>query len=274
MDESIEFEKSILPVSSGFVSRSRSAPYLSVVIPAYNEAARIRPYLDSIRLYLDSEYSDQSEVLVVDDGSRDGTTELVREVAASWPALRLIRHEMNTGKGSAVRTGVRAARGRRILFADADGATPIEEERRLSRALAEGASVAAASRYLEGSGVHRDRNFRREAASAVFRGFAKVLVGVGVKDTQCGFKMFEAAAAKSLFEQSRESGYLFDIEVLALAKRGGWPVREIAVNWSEKPGSKVRFVRDSLRMFAGLWRLRRRLRSLPTPAPFERRKAA
>ena len=248
---------------------------LSVVIPAYNEAARIGPYLAAIREYLDAEYPRNYEVLVVDDGSADGTVALVKRVGLDWPQLHTIGLGTNRGKGAAVRTGVLAAKGRRILFADADGATPIEEERRLSIAIAHGAKVAAGSRYVPGPGVHRERNRKREAASAVFRTAARVLVGVGVKDTQCGFKMFEAQLGRMLFEQSRETGYLFDIEVLSLAKRLGLQVAEVAVNWSEQPGSKVRFVRDSLRMFAGLWRLRRRLRTVaPVPVLAETRRAA
>lgn len=250
-------------------------PVLSVVIPAYNEAARLGPYLVAIRGYLDAAYPRVYEVIVVDDGSKDGTAALVERAGAEWPGLRLIRLPHNRGKGAAVRTGVLAAKGRRILFADADGATPIEEERRLSRAIAGGASVAAASRYAPGPGVSRERNRRREAASTIFRTAARVLVGVGVKDTQCGFKMFEARAGRTLFEHSLETGYLFDIEVLALAKHFGYEVAEVAVNWSEQPGSKVRLVRDSLRMFAGLWRLRRRLRTMPAvPLRVDERKAA
>lgn len=249
-------------------------PRLSVVIPAFNEAARIGRYLGEIREYLDTAYPREAEILVADDGSTDGTAELVARVAAGWSALRLIRLDRNRGKGAAVRAGVLAARGRRILFADADGATPIAEEWRLTRALSGGAAVAAASRCVPGVGVVRDRNRVRDAVSGVFRSAAAILVGVGIRDTQCGFKMFESTAAKYLFGQSQECGYLFDIEVLALARRNGYSVAEVAVNWSEKAGSKVRVVRDSLRMFAGLWRLRRRLRALPASKPAERKQAA
>ena len=250
-------------------------PVLSVVIPAFNEEARIGPYLAAIREYLDAEYPREYEVLVVDDGSADGTVALVERIGLDWPQLHTISLGTNRGKGAAVRTGVLAAKGRRILFADADGATPIEEERRLSMAIANGAGVAAGSRYLPGPGVHRERNRKREAASAVFRTAARVLIGVGVKDTQCGFKMFEAHVGRTLFERSQENGYLFDIEVLARARRLGMQVAEVAVNWSEQAGSKVRFVRDSLRMFAGLWRLRRRLRTVaPAPTLAETRRAA
>lgn len=250
------------------------SPQLAVVIPAYNEAARIGPYLADIRDHL-AGYSGGAEVLVVDDGSQDDTADLVRAVARGWPELRLIRLGANSGKGAAVRAGVLASAARRVLFADADGATPISEEWRLTAALAKGAAVAVGSRYLPGPGVTRERNLKRAAAGGVFRFAARTLVGVGVRDTQCGFKMFTADAARLLFGTGRETGYLFDVELLALAERFGLPVAEVAINWSEKPGSKVRFVRDSARMFAGLWRLRRQLRTVPVPAlPAADRKAA
>lgn len=237
-------------------------PELSVVLPAFNEAARLGPYLADVRAYLARAYPHAHEVIVVDDGSTDGTADLVRRHAAGW-RLRLLGHTANRGKGAAVRTGVLAARGRRVLFADADGATPIGEVRRLSAALDRGAAVAVGSRHVPGPGVVRERNPRRAAAGWVFRRAVRGLVGVGVADTQCGFKLFTAAAARELFAAGAEAGYLFDVELLALAERLGYPVAEVAVNWAERPGSKVRLVRDSARMFAGLWALRRRLRAVP-----------
>jgi dolichyl-phosphate beta-glucosyltransferase len=248
---------------------------LSVVLPAYNEAARLGPVLADCRAYLDAAYPAAYEVLVVDDGSTDRTADLVRAAAAGWPELRLIGYGPNRGKGAAVRAGVLAAAGRRVLFADADGATPIAEERRLAAALDRGAAVAVGSRAVPGPGVRRERNPRRAAAGWVFRRAVRALVGVGVRDTQCGFKLFDGPAGRALFAAGAEAGYLFDVELLALAERSGLAVAEVAVNWSERPGSKVRFVRDSWRMFAGLWGLRRRLRRMPAvAAPAPARKAA
>ena len=259
-------------------TRARPAPArppeLSVVLPAYNEAARLGPYLREVRAYLDAAYPGAHEVLVVDDGSTDRTADLVRGFAAGWPALRLLGYGANRGKGAAVRTGILASAGRRVLFADADGATPIAEERRLAAALDRGAAVAAGSRAVPGPGVVRDRNARRAAAGWVFRRAVRGLVGVGVRDTQCGFKLFDGLAGRALFAAGTEAGYLFDVELLALAERAGLAVAEVPVNWSERPGSKVRFVRDSLRMFAGLWGLRRRLKALPAVVVAPARKAA
>jgi dolichyl-phosphate beta-glucosyltransferase len=239
------------------------APALSVVIPAFNEQDRLGPYLAEVRAYLDSIRPAAYEVIVVDDGSRDDTAGLVARIRASWPQLRLLRHPANRGKGQAVRTGVRSSAGRRVLFADADGATPIAEEAKLSAALARGAVVAAGSRYLPGPGVIRDRNWRRAVAGGLFARVARAAVGVTVSDTQCGFKMFDGPLGRELFAASRETGYLLDVELLALANRRGYPVDEVAVNWCERPGSKVRLVRDSLKMLCDLWRLRGRLRALP-----------
>jgi dolichyl-phosphate beta-glucosyltransferase len=241
-------------------------PTLSLVIPAFNEADRLGPYLLEVRGHLDAAYPADYQVIVVDDGSRDDTARLVTRAAVGWGELGLLRHPGNRGKGAAVRTGVLASAGRRVLFADADGATPIAEEWKLAAALDRGAAVAAGSRYVAGPGVRRDRNPRRALAGGVFAWAARTAVGVGVRDTQCGFKMFDGDTGRHLFGLGRETGYLFDVELLALAGRFGYPVAEVAVNWSERPGSKVRLVRDSLRMLGDLWRLRGRLRRNPLPA--------
>ncbi len=249
---------------------------LTVVIPAFNEQDRLGPYLAEMRDYLDAAYSTDYEVLVVDDGSRDGTASLVEDTAQVWSSLRLLRHRVNQGKGAAVRTGVMASSGRRVLFADADGATPIAEEWKLRAALDRGASIASGSRYLPGPGVTRERNWKRAFASGLFLRAVRAAVGVTVKDTQCGFKMFEGELGRELFSAGAETGYLFDLEVLALAARSGHEIAEVAVNWSEQPGSKVRLVRDSLKMLRDLWYLRGRLHTLPVPAtlPAAGRKAA
>jgi dolichyl-phosphate beta-glucosyltransferase len=242
-------------------------PTLSVVIPAFNEQARIGPYLAEIRGHLAAAYPGTYEVLVVDDGSRDDTAGLVNRAAGGWRELRLLRHPANRGKGTAVRTGVLESTGQKVLFADADGATPIAEEWKLSAALDRGAVVAAGSRRIDGPGVIRERNWRRSLAGGLFAWAARSAVGVTVKDTQCGFKMVDGPIGRELFRIGRETGYLFDVELLALAARSGYPVVEVAISWSERPGSKVRLVRDSLRMLRDLWQLRGRLRATPTSVP-------
>ncbi|HJZ53702.1 MAG TPA: dolichyl-phosphate beta-glucosyltransferase, partial [Gemmataceae bacterium] len=235
-------------------------PTLSLVIPAFNEEKRLGPYLAEIRDHLDAAYPSSYEVLVVDDGSRDGTAGLVQRAAGVWSELRLLRHPANRGKGATVRTGVLASKGTRVLYADADGATPIGEEWKLSAAIDRGAVIAAGSRRVPGPGVKRDRNWRRALAGGLFAWAARTAVGVRVRDTQCGFKMLDGPAGRELFRIGRETGYLFDVELLALAGRFGYPIAEVPINWSERPGSKVRLVRDSLRMLRNLWYLRGRLR--------------
>lgn len=252
-------------------------PSLSVVIPAFNEQDRLGPYLAEIRTHLDAARPANYEVLVVDDGSRDDTPGLVGRTGSGWPQLRLLRHPVNRGKGAAVRTGVMASTGRRVLFADADGATPIAEEWKLSAAIDRGAVVAAGSRRVPGPGVERDRNWRRAIAGGLFAWAARAAVGVTVKDTQCGFKMMDGPAGRDLFRVGQETGYLFDVELLAVAAQAGYPIAEVAINWSERAGSKVRLVRDSLKMLRDLWRLRGRLRRgvalVPAITPADRKAA-
>ncbi len=198
-------------------------------------------------------------MLVVDDGSSDGTQEFVGQVAAQWPALRVIRHTQNQGKGAAVRTGMLAAAGEIRLFADADGATPIGEEARLRAAIAAGADVVVASRRVEASGVTRHRNAFRGLVGWSFTTVVHCLLPTPVRDTQCGFKMFRRGAAERLFAMSQENGYVFDLELLVLAQQLGYRVAEVGVSWSEMPGSKLNMAREWRKILAGIWRVRRRL---------------
>jgi dolichyl-phosphate beta-glucosyltransferase len=231
---------------------------LSVVIPAYDEALRLPPYLTSIRDYLDVALPDAYEITVVDDGSRDGTAEVVRKLSLDWPALHLLRHQANRGKGAAVRTGVLASRGRHVLFADADGATAIEQEINLRGAIASGADLAVGSRYLNDALiVHRQWN--RRLMGLAFSTLVRRLLSISVLDSQCGFKMMRSGAGRLLFENCSEDGYLFDLHIIALAGRLGLRIDEVGVSWAEMPGTKVRLIRDSWQMFVGLLRLRRRV---------------
>jgi dolichyl-phosphate beta-glucosyltransferase len=232
---------------------------LSLVIPAFNEELRLLSFLETVRAYLDDRYAGRYEVIVVDDGSNDGTAELLAARGEDWPALRVLQHPANRGKGAAVRTGMLAAKGETALFADADGATPIEEEGRLAEAIRAGADVAVGSRLLAGDGVDRRRTFLRGLTGRLFATVARWWLGLSVRDTQCGFKMFHREAARELFSQGKESGYLFDLELLLLAKRHGYEVAEVAVNWSDVPGGHLSLRREFGNILLGLWRLRRRV---------------
>ncbi len=234
---------------------------ISVVLPAYNEARRLPPYLELVRTYLEGRFPERYEVIVVDDGSTDGLDRVLERLAAGWPRLRSVRHPVNRGKGAAVRTGVLAARGDLVLFADADGATPIEEEERLAEAIRAGADVAVGSRLLDRDPARCARRWYRGLAGRLFAALARRLLGLTVRDTQCGFKMFRREAARQVFEQVRESGYLFDLEVLALAARLGLGVAEVPIRWTEVPGGRFRPARELPRILVELVRLRRRLRS-------------
>jgi dolichyl-phosphate beta-glucosyltransferase len=233
---------------------------LSVVLPAYNEARRLPPYLAEVRAYLDGRYPGDYEVIVVDDGSGDGLGDVLAELAPDWPRLAVMRHETNRGKGAAVRTGMLAAAGRWLLFADADGATPIDQEARLARAIQAGADLAVGSRLVPAADVTRRRSRRRALVGRWFARLARCWLRIPVRDTQCGFKMFQREAGRKLFSLAQEPGYLFDLELLILAGRLGYRVVEVPVNWADVPGGHLSLARELGRILLGLWRLRRRLR--------------
>jgi dolichyl-phosphate beta-glucosyltransferase len=232
------------------------SPELSIVVPAYNEASRLLPYLRSIVHYL-TRRARRFEIIVVDDGSLDDTSTVVQDFARHLSTIRLITLPTCLGKGGAVRQGMLAAQGRWQLFADADGATPISELDRLEQALRSGAEIAIGSRslasrlpaYTVKSRWHR----------SVFGGFFNTIVQAGgitgIADTQCGFKLFEKAAAQDLFSVSCVNGYGFDLELLYIAQRRGYRIAEVPVNWTDQPGSKVRLVRDGLGMLRELARI-------------------
>ena len=231
---------------------------LSVVLPAYNEQDRLPSYLTSIILYL-SQRGDPYEIVVVDDGSRDETAQRVRQFAADARGVRLIQLPGNGGKGAAVRAGMLAAHGTLRLMADADGATPIQEIERLEHALSEGADLAIGSRFL-GSRDSRYRvqaRWHRTVLGNAFNQMAQRLGLEGITDTQCGFKLFRKRVAEDLFFVARIDGYGFDLELLYVARRRNYRIAEVPINWTDQPGSKVRVVRDGLRMFRELLAVRR-----------------
>jgi len=230
---------------------------LSIVIPAFNEEERLAPTIRDTIAYCRA-HSRRVEIIVVDDGSLDGTSELVHRLSAAADEVRLIRLAANRGKGYAVRTGVVNARGRLILFADADGATPIAELERLEAALDAGADVAIGSRALHGSGVRIAAKVYRRLMGRLFHQLVRVFTVKGIQDTQCGFKLFRADVGHDLFSRMRMNGFSFDVEVLLMAQRQGYRIAEVPVNWTHQPGSKVNLVLDSLRMARDLFIIRAR----------------
>ena len=241
---------------------SAGIPGWSVIIPAYNEARRLPAYLDEVVAYfegLDRSY----EVLVVDDGSSDGTATHVLEAQAGHPAVTLHRLAVNHGKGFAVRAGMLAARGELRLMADADGATPIGELKRLEAAILAGADIAVGSRALRDPSVTRRVRLHRKLSGEVFNFLVRRLGLPDVADTQCGFKLFRAEVATVLFGELETIGFGFDVELLLLAQRRGYRVTEVAVNWADQPGSKVTVFRDGPHMVRQILAARRRLARRP-----------
>jgi dolichyl-phosphate beta-glucosyltransferase len=209
-----------------------AAPGLSVIVPAYNEAARLPRTLATIAAHLAGR---EHEVLVVDDGSGDATA----ACATAAGATRVLRHQPNRGKGYAVRRGMLEARGERRLMTDADLSTPIEELARLEAALDSGADVAIGSRAVSGARIELHQPRYREALGRCFNRLVRLLLLPGLQDTQCGFKLYTAAAAEAAFGPARLDGFCFDVESLVLARRGGMRVAEVPVRWLNDAASRV-----------------------------------
>lgn len=231
-------------------------PYLSIVIPAYNEGLRIGNTLAKVRNYLQTR-NYPVELIVVDDGSTDDTARILEAVEGRHPVMRVLRNERNRGKGYSVRRGVLEARGQFVLFSDADLSAPIEEANKLLAALeSTGAEAAVGSRALERRliGVHQP--WVREWAGRFFNVLVRVFTGLKIRDTQCGLKLFRRASTRRAFELQRIEGFGFDPEVLFLIQHLGGKVAEVPVRWDDNPATKVRFLRDATRMLLDLVALR------------------
>jgi dolichyl-phosphate beta-glucosyltransferase len=228
---------------------------LSIVIPAYNEQARLpRTVLETIR-WCTSRNID-FELIIVDDGSRDQTLALVRLFEESDVRIRALACP-HMGKGAAIRVGMLNARGRFILFMDADGATPLNEIPKLLEALEKGHDVAIGSRIMQHPGeVEVKTPFYRHFIGRSFAFFVNLLALGGIGDTQCGFKMFRREAAAAIFSRQKTVGFAFDVEILFIARQLLLSLAEIPVNWIAQPGSKVNLVSDSIRMLWDISRIR------------------
>jgi dolichyl-phosphate beta-glucosyltransferase len=228
---------------------------LSIIVPAYNEEQRLPATLARMREYLDGR-DEPYELLVVDDGSADGTLELARKVAQDWPQMEVLALATNSGKGAAVRLGMLTAKGEERVFSDADLSTPIEEMERLRAALHGSCAVAIASRALPESQIDVHQPGRREVMGRTYNRMLRVAALRGLHDTQCGFKAFTAEAAVAGFEPLRTLRFGFDAEVLLRARRLGWTVAEVPVRWEHKEDSRVSALRDSFGTLYDLMRLR------------------
>ena len=231
------------------------SPSLSLILPAYNEEARLARTLDTL---LASTWVEKgaSEILVVDDGSTDGTATIARAYAERHPSIRLLRHENNRGKGYSVRRGFQEARGEVVLFTDVDLSAPIGEAEKLLDELHRGADIAIGSRAVGRAHTRVQRPATRALLSYLFRAVCFLILGLPYKDTQCGFKAFQRERTRSLFDRQRLDRYAFDAELLFLASQERLRVVEVGINWEHARHSKIRLLTDGSHMLADLLRVR------------------
>jgi dolichyl-phosphate beta-glucosyltransferase len=232
---------------------------ISVVVPCFNEERRIGPTAARIVAFLEKRPRPW-ELVVVDDGSPDGTSGVIRDRFAKSPSVRVVRYDVNHGKGFAVREGVLASRGDVVLFTDADLSTPIEELDGLERKAAEGFDLVVASRVVPGARIVTPQPARRRFSGLVFRTLVQGLGLCAVQDTQCGFKLLRRDTVAPVLRAIETGGFAFDVELIARCERAGLRVAEVPVEWrDDAAGSKVRLFPDAFHMAADLVRMRLRL---------------
>ncbi len=229
-----------------------TAPHLSIVVPAFNEQARIGASIARMVEYFDSQKYTY-EVLVVDDGSTDATLGVVADKAAGHENVQSLHYNGNKGKGFAVRFGMVRATGDFVLFSDADLATPIEEVEKLEAAVRKGCDIAIGSRDVPGSKLIKHQSLFREFAGKLFNKCVQRVGVPGIHDTQCGFKLFTRAAAQNIFNRCQIDGFSFDVEVLYLGRQLGYSIAEVPIVWEHKDGSKVRPLQDGYKMLRTLF---------------------
>jgi glycosyltransferase involved in cell wall biosynthesis len=230
-------------------------PSHSIVIPAYNEDARIGASLERVLAHVARQGWD-AEVIVVNDGSRDNTAEIVRRYAAGNPRLRLLENPGNRGKGYSVRNGMLQARGELLLFSDADLSSPIAEADKLFAAIADGADIAIGSRWLRTELQTRRQPLYRQLFGRIFNLLLRLILGLQFKDTQCGFKAFTRQAAQTIFPLQQIERWGFDPELLYLARKFGFRVAEVQVEWAHRSGTRIHPLRDGSRMFLDMLKIR------------------
>jgi glycosyltransferase involved in cell wall biosynthesis len=227
----------------------------SIIIPAYNESARLGATIDRVLNYIAAQHWD-AEVIVVDDGSRDQTPDLIRSYAQTHPTLHLLENPGNRGKGYSVRNGMLNATGEILLFTDADLSAPIEEAPNLFAAIHSGADIAIGSRWLRPELQSRRQSLLRQFYGRIFNLSLRLVLGLNFKDTQCGFKAFTRHAAQEIFPRQRIERWGFDPELLYLARKLGFKVKEVPVVWSNSEGTRISPLRDGIRMFAEVLKIR------------------
>jgi dolichyl-phosphate beta-glucosyltransferase len=234
---------------------SSNTPELSIVIPSYNEELRLPATLERIAEYVKTSGRD-TEVLVVDDGSKDRTAAVAEAFRGKISSLRVVANGVNRGKGFSVRHGTQEARGRIVLFTDADLSAPIEEADKLLSALEDKYDVAIGSRAMDRSLISVHESLFREFAGIIFNKIVRIILRLPFVDTQCGFKAFRREPCRIIFEQQRIERFGFDPELLYLARHHGLHSIEIPVRWAHSPATKVNMFRDSLLMFVDIFTIR------------------
>lgn len=231
--------------------------YLSIIIPAYNEEERLSPTLSTIRSYCDAE-GYEYEVIVVDDGSSDSTAvKVLKDPLNKAGRLRLLRNGQNHGKGYSIKRAIIASEGEYLLLCDADMSTPIEGEKKLFAAINKGYDIAIGSRSIKGADIRLHQPFYREYMGKIFNGLVRLFVLKGIIDTQCGFKLMKKAPGKEIAKRLKIERFAFDVELLYLARRKGYSIKEVPVVWINSPASRVNPIRDSYNMLKDLLFIKR-----------------
>jgi dolichyl-phosphate beta-glucosyltransferase len=232
-----------------------TTPDYSIVIPAYNESVRIIPTLDRVLAYIQQQ-GWEAEIVVVNDGSRDDTAEVVRDYADHSARVRLVENPGNRGKGYSVRNGILQARGAVVLFTDADLSSPIEEASKLLDSIRRGNDVAIGSRWLQSDLQTTRQPIHRQILGRTFNLALKLVLGLSFKDTQCGFKAFKQQAARDIFGRQIIRRWGFDPEILFLARQLGYKTEEIPVAWAHDERSKISLISDGMSMVLDLFKIR------------------
>jgi dolichyl-phosphate beta-glucosyltransferase len=230
-------------------------PKYSIVIPAYNESARLGATLEKVLAYVHGQGWD-AEVIVVNDGSRDNTAEIVQAYSAKDAALRLVENPGNHGKGYSVRNGMLHARGKIVLFSDADLSSPIEEAPKLFQALDSGADIAIGSRWLRAETQTQRQPLHRQVFGRIYNLILRLTLGLQFADTQCGFKAFKQPAVQAIFPLQKIERWGFDPEILFLARKLKFKVQEVPVAWGHSGGTRINPLVDGSRMVMEMLRIR------------------
>lgn len=229
--------------------------YLSVIIPAYNEEKRLPKTLEDIGNYLKKQNFD-SEIIVVSDGSKDRTVEVAKEFAKNFKNLKVIEYKENKGKGFGVRVGMLEAQGKFRIFTDADNSTPISEIEKFWKEFESGADIVIGSREIKGAILDPPQPFYRRFLGEGFKLLRKIIIGLWeIQDTQCGFKCFKKEVVEKIFPKCKIDRFAFDPEILILAKKAGFKIKEVPIYWRNDPNSKVK-IKSIIKMALDLLKIR------------------